>query len=51
MHDAVRMFENYATVGKDPDVKAFARETLPVLKEHLARIMQIDQEITRTTAK
>jgi putative membrane protein len=38
----IQLFEKYAVTGKDPDVKAFAEQTLPVLKEHLASIAAID---------
>ena len=34
----VSLFQNYAAVGKDPELKAFAQQTLPLLKEHLATI-------------
>jgi putative membrane protein len=39
----VQLFEKYALTGKDPVVKAYARQTLPVLKEHLAAIIAIDK--------
>jgi putative membrane protein len=41
----VKKFENYAITGKDPDVRAFAQQTLPVLKEHLAAIKAIDNHL------
>ncbi len=34
----VSMFQAYAASGKDPDIKAFAQQTLPVLKQHLAAV-------------
>ena len=34
----VSLFQNYAAIGKDPELKAFAKQTLPFLKEHLALI-------------
>jgi putative membrane protein len=49
-HNTVQTFETYATTGKDPDVRAFAQRTLPKLKEHLATITAIDQQLA-TTAK
>jgi putative membrane protein len=42
----VQLFEKYATTGKDPDANAFAKQTLPVLKEHLAAITAIDKNLT-----
>jgi putative membrane protein len=47
-NNTVQTFENYATTGKDPDVKAFAQQTLPVLKAHLEKIKAIDKQITET---
>lgn len=40
--NTVQVFENYATVGKDPAVKAFAQQMLPALKHHLMEIKAID---------
>jgi putative membrane protein len=47
----VQMFEKYALTGKDPDVKAFAQQTLPILKKHLQAIIAIDQRINDAAAK
>jgi putative membrane protein len=47
----VQMFETYATTGKDPDVRAFAQQTLPTLKAHLAAIKAIDEKYKYLTAK
>jgi putative membrane protein len=47
----VQMFEKYALTGKDPDVKAFAQQTLPTLKQHLAEITAIDKQIIKEVAK
>ncbi len=47
----VAMFEKYALTGKDPDVKAFAQQTLPVLKEHLAVITAIDNNMKTAMAR
>ena len=41
----VQLFEKYALTGKDPDVNAYARQTLPTLKEHLASITTIDKSM------
>jgi len=41
----VETFETYATTGKDPQVRAFAKQTLPVLKKHLEAITAIDNQI------
>jgi putative membrane protein len=47
--NTVEIFENYATTGKDPDVKAYAQQTLPILKEHLAMITAIDKKMKSAT--
>jgi putative membrane protein len=47
----VQLFEKYALTGKDPDVRAYAQQTLPVLKEHLAAIVAIDQGMKDAKAK
>jgi putative membrane protein len=46
---AVQLFEKYALTGKDPDVSSFAKQTLPVLKEHLAAIVAIDNQMNDTS--
>jgi putative membrane protein len=43
--NTVEVFENYATTGKDPAVKAFAGEMLPALKHHLEEIRAIDEKL------
>ncbi|RYZ37363.1 MAG: DUF4142 domain-containing protein, partial [Sphingobacteriales bacterium] len=43
--NTVQTFENYAVTGKDPDVKAFAQQTLPTLKHHLEAIKGIEARI------
>ena len=44
--NTVQTFENYATTGKDPDVKAFAQQMLPSLKAHLAAIKAIEKQLS-----
>lgn len=46
----VQLFEKYALTGKDPDVKSFAQQTLPVLKEHLASIIAIENRMEDAAA-
>ncbi len=46
----VAMFENYATTGKDPQVKAFAQQMLPTLKAHLAAIKALDDKYKNLAA-
>jgi putative membrane protein len=47
-HDnTVQTFQNYAVNGKDPDVKAFALESLPILKHHLEEIKKIEQAMQK----
>jgi putative membrane protein len=43
--NTVLTFENYATTGKDPAVRAFAQQMLPTLKQHLAAIKAIDIQL------
>ena len=38
---AVALFENAASTAPDPDIKAFAKQTLPTLQQHLALIQSI----------
>lgn len=47
----VLMFQTYAISGKDPDIKAFAQQTLPILKQHLDAITAIDERIKNLSAK
>jgi putative membrane protein len=47
----VMMFQNYAISGKDPDVKAFAQQMLPTLKEHLAAIKALDDKYKTLAAQ
>jgi putative membrane protein len=43
--NTVQMFENYATTGKDPAVKAWAQQMLPTLKMHLEHIKTIEKQL------
>jgi putative membrane protein len=43
--NTVQMFENYATTGKDPAVKAWAQQMLPTLKMHLEHIKNIEKQL------
>jgi putative membrane protein len=44
-HSAVGMFQNYATTGKNPAVREFARQMLPTLKAHLDAITALDKQL------
>jgi putative membrane protein len=39
--DTVKLLQDEIASGKDPDAQAFATETLPTVKAHLAKINQI----------
>jgi len=39
------LFQRYAITAKDPDIKAFAQQMLPVIKSHLAQIKAIDDQM------
>lgn len=43
--DDVKAFGNEAKKGKDPDIKAFAANTLPVLQEHLKLAQDIQKKL------
>jgi putative membrane protein len=49
--NTVQVFETYATTGRDPDVRAFAQQTLPTLKAHLAAIKAINEKYKNLAAK
>jgi len=40
----VKLFQQEAKSGQDPDLKAFASRTLPTLQEHCSAIMNIDKK-------
>jgi putative membrane protein len=43
--EAVALFDKYSQSGTDKELKAFATQTLPTLKEHLAMVKQIADKI------
>jgi putative membrane protein len=43
--DAVAAFEDYVENAKDPEVRSFAEETLPTLKEHLEQAKQTQEQV------
>ena len=45
-HEDVEEFHKEATAGKDPYIKSFAAETLPVLESHLERAKSLDSTLT-----
>ena len=47
----VMMFQNYALTGKNPQVKAFAAQMLPTLKEHLDAVKALDEKYKNLAAK
>lgn len=47
----VMMFQNYIIVGRDPDLKAFAQQMLPKLREHLAAITRLDEKYKDLSTK
>jgi len=44
-NNTVQTFQNYATTGKDSEVKAWAQKMLPTLKMHLEHIKIIEQQL------
>lgn len=45
---AIRLFENQAREGQDAEIRAFAAQTLPKLREHLAMAQQLQNRKTGT---
>jgi putative membrane protein len=42
----VQLFEQQAESGQDPDLRAFAEETLPTLQEHLELAKEVQSQVT-----
>jgi putative membrane protein len=45
----VQAFERQAESGQDPDLRAFAEETLPTLREHLELAKEVQTQVTAAT--
>jgi putative membrane protein len=45
-HD-IKEFEKASKEAKDPDVKAYATKTLPVLQKHLQRAEEIEKSVKK----
>jgi putative membrane protein len=45
----IALFEREASAGKDPELQAFAKKTLPTLKEHLELAKQTQTKIAKGT--
>jgi putative membrane protein len=48
--NAIQTFEAYTINGKDPAVRAFAREMLPALRAHFDAIKDLDEKIKYRSA-
>jgi putative membrane protein len=46
--DDVAAFEDYIENAKDPELRSFAEETLPTLKEHLEQAEQTQEQVAAT---
>lgn len=46
----VASFEREVSNGKDPEVKAWASQTLPTLRQHLQKAQSINQSLSGSTA-
>jgi putative membrane protein len=44
-NNTVQTFQNYATTGKDAEIKAWAQKMLPTLKMHLEHIKTLDEQL------
>lgn len=49
--EAIAVFKREADHGSDPDVKAFAQQTVPVLEKHLSTAQDAEKSLTTTSAK
>jgi putative membrane protein len=47
----IAAFEKESTSGKDPDVKQFASQTLPTLKDHLKQAETVTPKLTTSTTR
>ena len=47
----VQKFQRIADKGRDSDVKKFAADTLPTLKEHLDLAQKTDKQLTSSKKK
>ena len=46
----VKEFQKEADTGKDPQIKSFAAETLPILQQHLSKIQSIQAGMSGTAS-
>jgi putative membrane protein len=44
-NNTVQTFQNYATTGKDAEIKVWAQKMLPTLKMHLEQIKTLDEQL------
>lgn len=47
----ISLFERQAKTGKDPELKAFANDTLPTLRSHLKTAQDLQGKLGSTTSK
>ncbi|MGH2414845.1 MAG: DUF4142 domain-containing protein, partial [Microcystaceae cyanobacterium] len=46
----VSLFEQEAQQGQDPDLKAWAAQTLPILKDHLRLALSTQSDVTHRSS-